>query len=101
MSRPADDNHDGEREDFDLTAPVRERRRRDAFGRRHGERSIGQNIAMIGALGWLIVTPTLAGLFLGRLLDRSLGSGITWSAGLLFLGVVLGGWLAWQRMHRP
>ncbi|SMF81284.1 ATP synthase protein I [Tistlia consotensis] len=88
-------------EDFDLAGPVRERRKLDAFGRRHGERSIGQNIAMIGALGWLIVTPTLAGLFLGRLLDHRFGTGISWSAGLLFLGVVAGGWLAWRRMHQP
>lgn len=93
--------HDDDNGELDLTDPVRRRRRLDEFGRRHGERSIGQNLAMIGALGWLIVTPTLAGLFLGRLLDRAFGTGITLSAGLLFLGVVLGGWLAWRRIHEP
>lgn len=98
MTEPRERPENG---DFDLGGPVRDRRRRDAFGRRHGERSIGQNIAMIGALGWLIVTPTLGGVFLGRLLDRQFGTGIAWTAGLLLAGVVLGGWLAWRRMHQP
>ncbi len=42
---------------------------------REGERSIGQNLAMIGALGWTIVTPTLLGIFAGRWLDRRFGIG--------------------------
>jgi len=52
----------------------------------------------IGALGWLIVTPLLAGVFIGRALDRVSGSGIFWSGTLIVLGLVLGCWLAWKRM---
>jgi ATP synthase protein I len=83
-----------------LDEAVRRRRARDVFWRREGERSIGQNLAMIGALGWTVVTPTLIGVFAGRWLDRWLASGIFWTAGLLFLGLVLGCYLAWKRMHK-
>lgn len=75
------------------------RKRREREERAGHERSFAQNLAMIGALGWLIVTPTLIGLFAGRWLDRALGSGITFSSALLFAGVALGGWLAWKRMN--
>jgi len=75
------------------------RARRDRW-QREGERSIGQNLAMIGALGWAIVTPTLLGIFIGRWLDRAFGSGIFWTLGLLFAGLVVGCSTAWKRMHR-
>ena len=57
-------------------------------------------VGQIGVLGWIIVTPTLIGLFLGRWLDRSFGTGIFWSAPLLLLGVVIGFWSAWRWMHQ-
>ena len=78
---------------------VRLREERRARWRREGERSIGQNLAMIGALGWSIVVPTLIGAFAGRWLDRHFGSGIFWSLGLLVAGLAVGCTLAWQRMH--
>ena len=83
-----------------LDEAVRLREQRRERGRREGERSIGQNLAMIGALGWTIVIPTLAGIFLGRWLDRLFGSGIFWTFGLLFAGLVIGCSLAWRRIHR-
>jgi ATP synthase protein I len=51
-------------------------------------------------LGWTIVGPMLLGLFAGRWLDRKLDTGIFWSAPLLMLGAVIGGWAAWKWMHR-
>jgi ATP synthase protein I len=83
-----------------LDEAVRTRRERRERWQREGERSIGQNLAMIGVLGWTIVTPTLIGIFLGRWIDRTFGSGIFWTLGLLVAGLTLGCWLAWQRMHR-
>jgi ATP synthase protein I len=73
--------------------------RRDRW-RREGERSIGQNLAMIGALGWTIVLPTLLGIFAGRWLDRIFATGIFWTLGLLVAGLAAGCALAWQRMYR-
>lgn len=83
-----------------LNEAVRRRRERLARGEREGERSVGQNLAMIGALGWTIVTPALLGIFAGRWLDRTFGSGIFWTLGLLVAGLALGCWLAWTRIWR-
>jgi ATP synthase protein I len=67
---------------------------------RSGERPLARNLAMIGALGWLVVTPTLAGVFLGRWLDQRLHTGILWSGALLTLGVALGCAVAWRRVRQ-
>lgn len=83
-----------------LDEAVDKRRERRARWQREGERSIGQNVALIGALGWTIVTPTLIGIFAGRWLDGEFGSGIFWTLGLLVLGLAVGCGLAWKRMHR-
>jgi len=83
-----------------LIRSVRQHAARDRRARREGERSLGSNLAQIGTLGWMIVTPGLLGLFLGRWIDRSFGTGIFWSAPLLLLGVGLGCWSGWKWMHR-
>lgn len=84
----------------ELHDSVRLRRERHERWLEFGERSIGQNIAMIGMLGWLIVTPTLVGIFFGRWLDARFGTGIFWSAALIVVGLTFGCWLAWQRIRR-
>jgi ATP synthase protein I len=82
-----------------LDEAVRTRRQRRARWQREGERSLGQNLAMIGALGWTIVMPMLIGIFVGRWLDRHFDMGIFWTLGLLVAGLALGCTLAWRRMH--
>ena len=64
------------------------------------ERSIARNLAMIGALGWTIVTPALVGIFAGRWLDSTFSSGVFWTLGFLVFGLALGCWLAWTRMQK-
>ncbi|AWK88186.1 AtpZ/AtpI family protein [Azospirillum thermophilum] len=91
-----------------LAEPVRRHRERRERWLATGERPMARNLALIGALGWLVVTPTLLGLFAGRWLDRSLGGppgggegpGIFWTVSLLFAGLVLGCRMAWDRIHR-
>jgi ATP synthase protein I len=87
-------------EDIKLARSVAERAARRAHWQAYGERSLGQNLAMIGALGWLVITPTLAGLFLGRWLDHMFASGIFWTGALLVVGVALGCWMAWGRIQK-
>lgn len=82
-----------------LDEAVRIRGERRERWLRNGERSIGQNLAMIGSLGWTIVTPTLLGVSIGRWLDRELGWGVFWTFGLLVVGLSIGCLLAWKRMH--
>lgn len=96
MKAPATERNDHPER---LDDAVKLRRGRLERWQREGERSIGQNLAMIGALGWTIVTPTLVGIFVGRWLDRSFGSGIFWTLGLLFIGLSVGCSMAWKRMH--
>jgi ATP synthase protein I len=82
-----------------LGQAVRKRQERRELWRREGERSLGQNLAMIGALGWTIVVPTLLGIIAGRWLDRTFQSGIFWTLGLLVAGLAVGCTFAWKRMH--
>ena len=83
-----------------LTKAVRKRRARRELWRSEGEPSTLRFVGQIGVLGWIIVAPTLIGLFIGRWIDRWLGTGIFWSAPLLLLGVVIGCWSAWRWMHQ-
>jgi ATP synthase protein I len=69
-------------------------------GRADPEPSLGARLGQIGVLGWMIVIPTLVCLFIGRWLDRSLATGIFFSAPLLMLGAAIGFWSAWRWMHR-
>ncbi len=78
---------------------VRRRRARHERFVREGERTLAQNLALAGVLGWLVVTPALCGVLLGRWLDRRAGMGVFFTATLLLLGVCLGCWLAWRRIH--
>jgi len=89
-------NHEGRHKIED--AVDRRRSRRDQW-EREGERPLWKNLSMVGALGWLIVTPTLIGVFAGRWLDGRLDSGVTFGGALTFLGACLGFWLAWKRMN--
>ena len=66
--------------------------------RREGATSIIQHLGMMGALGWVFVTPPLIGGFLGRWLDRWLDTGFELTAVLLLIGIGAGCWLAWRRM---
>ncbi|MGD0635849.1 MAG: AtpZ/AtpI family protein [Beijerinckiaceae bacterium] len=65
-----------------------------------GEPSVARHLAQIGVLGWLIVVPTLTGLFAGRWLDTTFKSGLFCTAPLLMLGLALGCWSAWKWMGR-
>lgn len=85
--------------DVKLARSVAQRAARQAFWLAHGERSLAQNLAMIGALGWLVIAPTLAGVFLGRWLDRWFGAGILWTGALLMAGLALGCAIAWRRIQ--
>ncbi len=79
---------------------VRKERKRQQEWQEEGEPSVIRFVGQIGVFGWMIVTPTLIGLFIGRWLDHKLGTGIFWSAPLLLVGVVIGCWSAWKWMHK-
>lgn len=68
-------------------------------GRADPEPSLGARLARIGALGWMIVVPMLAGVASGRWIDSAFGTGVTFAGALTMLGAALGMWLAWRWMH--
>lgn len=82
-----------------LLRSVRQRRARQSDWLRHGEPSLARYLAQVGVLGWMIVVPTLLGVFLGRWIDHRLGSGIFWTGPLMMAGLALGCWSAWRWMH--
>ena len=83
-----------------MAVAVRKQQERRKQWLNEGEPSVARFVGQIGVLGWIIVAPTLIGLFIGRWLDHKLGTGIFWSAPLLVLGVVIGFWSAWRWMHK-
>lgn len=90
----------GPPQDDQMAAAARRQSRRRRLWISEGEPSVMRFVGQIGVLGWIVVAPMLLGLFLGRWLDRSFGTGIFWSAPLLMVGAVIGGFSAWKWMHR-
>ena len=83
-----------------LADAVRKQRERERYWLKEGVPSVARFAGQIGVLGWIIVAPMLIGLFIGRWMDHTFGTGIFWSAPLLLLGAVLGCWSAWKWMHK-
>lgn len=92
----SENDHDTEMEGDPLIREVRVRKEREHRWRMEGDGPVVHRLAQIGVLGWLIVTPMLIGVFLGRWLDQKLDTGIFWTAPLLMVGLALGCWSAWR-----
>ena len=90
----------GQRSPDGLRRAVKRRREIRERWRREGERSMGRNLAMIGVLGWMVITPTLLGIFAGRWLDRRLHSGLFFTLGLFAAGLVAGCVFGWKWIER-
>lgn len=91
------ENDNGRRDG--LYRSVEQRAGRRTRWEREGERPLWQNLSMIGALGWLVVTPTILGALVGRWLDRIFDQGVFWTGSLICLGAAIGLYLVWQRMQ--
>jgi ATP synthase protein I len=85
--------------DRELLAQVRRQSDRMQRWLQRDDPSLMRQLAAVGVLGWIVVVPMLAGIAIGRWLDRWLGSGILLTAALLLLGLALGCWSAWRWMH--
>ena len=90
-----ENNHTPEARD-ELVRGARLRHERARRAAAEGEPSVARRLAQIGVLGWIIVTPTLIGVFAGHWLDARFHSGLFWTGPLLMLGLVLGCWSAWR-----
>jgi ATP synthase protein I len=88
-----------EHEQDPLVKGVRLQSERALRAKREGEPSTARRLAQIGVLGWIIVTPMLIGIFVGRWLDGWFKSGLFCTAPLLMLGAAVGCWSAWRWMQ--
>ncbi len=59
-----------------------------------------QGLAALGAVGWMVVLPAIAGAFAGRWLDQHFASGAFWTLSLLLLGVAVGCATAWRHVRK-
>ena len=75
-----------------MASAVRKRRERRDRWLREGSRALLRNLGLVGSLGWLPRSPPLGGALLGRWLDNRYGSGVFWSATLIFLRCRPGRW---------
>jgi ATP synthase protein I len=91
-------NHKPEQEMIEGVKRSLERRKRWL---QEGDPTLARQFARVGVLGWMIVTPILLGVLLGRWIDRVFGTGIFWTAPLLFVGLAIGCWSAWKWMQKP
>ena len=92
MRKPSEDPNE-------LHETVKRAERQIQIAEEDKERSVGQNLALIGSIGWLIMVPTVLGIFIGRWLDEWAESGIFWTGGCIIIGVSVGSMLAWKRLN--
>ncbi len=57
-------------------------------------------LGMVGMVGWQVALPALLGAFLGRWLDERFPQTFSWTLTLLFLGLAIGCYNAWQWIRR-
>ncbi len=57
-------------------------------------------LGFIGVVGWLIVIPTVIGIFIGHWLDKKFPQEFSWTLSLLVAGVVGGCLLAWNWIEK-
>jgi hypothetical protein len=76
----------------------RERARRDVtrWQRRGGGAPFWQSLALIGSVGWPIVTLAVGGALLGHACDARAGGGVRFALAFLTLGTALGGFAAYR-----
>lgn len=89
----------GERPDK-MAEAARRAAERWRAGKETPEPSLGARLGQIGALGWAIVVPILAGLLIGHWLDRRFATGVFFSAPLVMIGAGIGMWQAWRWITR-
>lgn len=63
-------------------------------------RGAWSGLGMVGAVGWMLALPTVAGAFGGHLVDMRLGSGVTYALAGMLTGMCVGGYAVWRFVIR-
>ncbi len=83
-----------------LVEAVDKKARRRLKAEREARHSIWFGLGMFGLVGWAVAVPTLIGIAIGWWLDRRFPGPPSWTLSLLFLGVAVGCYHAWQWIKR-
>jgi ATP synthase protein I len=86
--------------DRDLAQRIGQADRRRRAARNEPGGSLWTQIARVSTLGWMVALPIALGAIVGHLLDRWLGTGITWALALLGLGILVAGYGLWSELRR-
>jgi len=92
------DDEDELEDEFEIR--VQRQRARIEQGRRERGMSFWRYLGLIGAVGWSVVVPMVAGVFLGALIDRNTDTTYEWTLGLLCLGLTVGCYNAWRMVTK-
>lgn len=83
-----------------LGREVGKKEQRKLRARREGGRSVWFGLGMMGMVGWSVALPTVIGSAAGLWIDRTWPSRYSWTLTGLFVGVVVGCWMAWFWIRR-
>ncbi|NJN47913.1 MAG: hypothetical protein HC808_17145 [Candidatus Competibacteraceae bacterium] len=61
-----------------------------------GQRSFWRSLSVLGMVGWPIAVGSVGGALLGRYLDTTFTTGISYTLMLMTAGVILGCFVAWK-----
>lgn len=78
---------------------VAEKQARKIRARNTRKRSIWFGFGTFGMVGWSVVVPTLAGLFLGIWIDNTWPGRYSWTLMLFLGGLAIGCYSAWNWLH--
>ena len=86
-------------EEEKFTEEIDSRIRRKKKNRAEGEHSFWESLGMVGTIGWMIMLPTVAGIFLGRFIEERYETRFSWTLSLMILGLAMGCYNAWRMIQ--
>lgn len=76
------------------------RRARAMRAARSSGRKLWVGLGLVGSVGWMIALPMVGGAFLGRYLDEALDTRLSFTLGLMLLGLAIGAYSVWRLFLR-
>jgi len=64
------------------------------------KRSALYGFGLFGMVGWAIIVPLLVFTALGKWLDIKYPQTFSWTLSLLFVGLIIGCWIAWEGVFK-
>lgn len=80
----------------ELTEQIGAKEERKLKAADNAKHSIWFGLGMFGMVGWSVAIPTIIGVAIGVWLDATFPGRVSWTLTMLFLGVVVGGIIAWN-----